>query len=505
MLSITAIVGNAATQILRWERFWGGVRDEKGWGISVSGEYIYVSGRTMSFGAGEDDAVILKYDLSGTLIHDTTWGGSTFDVGHKVHVSDGNVYVAGTTWSFGYQNAFLLKFDSDCNLLWDRLWGYPYYGGYENFFDVFVVGDDVYCVGEAEIGWGNPLLLLQRYDTYGNLQWSSLWGPKGPNVHTSGRGITVSGNDIYVVGWTESTPGPVAPYDALIQKYDTSGNLIWSRTWGGAGGDFAYDVSVLGNDVYVVGYTNSYGVGGDDIFLLKYDSAANLIWYKTWGGIKEDLGYEICISNGHIYVAGTTKSFGAGGYDAVTLKTDLSGNPIWYETWGGTADDEAHSIYVADNEIYVVGDTTSFGSGGKDIFLLKYAEVITATIDIDPDTLNLKSHGQWITAYIELPECYNVEDIDLDSIKLCHHDFWLPAVTDPKYGFVTDPNVYMVDHDGDGYIDRLVKFDRQILIDYLKGQGYGDGDMIELTVTGEATGTRFEGFDTIQVISKGKS
>ncbi len=51
----------------------------------------------------------------------------------------------------------------------------------------------------------------------------------------------------------------------------------------------------------------------------------------------------------------------------------------------------------------------------------------------------------------------------------------------------------------------MVKFDRQILIDYLKGQGYGDRDMIELTVTGEATGTRFEGFDMIQVISKGKS
>ena len=51
----------------------------------------------------------------------------------------------------------------------------------------------------------------------------------------------------------------------------------------------------------------------------------------------------------------------------------------------------------------------------------------------------------------------------------------------------------------------MVKFDRQILIEYLKGPEYGDGDMIELTVTGEATGTRFEGFDTIQVISKEKS
>ena len=56
-----------------------------------------------------------------------------------------------------------------------------------------------------------------------------------------------------------------------------------------------------------------------------------------------------------------------------------------------------------------------------------------------------------------------------------------------------------------GIADLMVKFDRQILIEYLKGQEYGDGDMLELTVTGEEAGIRFEGFDTIQVISKGKS
>jgi len=60
------------------------------------------------------------------------------------------------------------------------------------------------------------------------------------------------------------------------------------------------------------------------------------------------------------------------------------------------------------------------------------------------------------------------------------------------------------DYDDDGIADLTVKFDRQIFIDYLKNQGYGDGDIAELTVTGEATGTRFEGFYTIQVISKGK-
>jgi hypothetical protein len=363
----------AQAQNLQWERFWGGSGDDSGNGIFVSGGNIYVSGSTTSFGAGREDLVVLKCDLSGKVIYDNILGGTSLDIGRKVYVSDSNIYVAGITGSV-WQNAAILKFDSYCNLVWSKFWGCPDYpGGYDNMNDLFVVGDDIYCVGDTEFGWGNPRLFLQRYDTEGDLKWTRFWGPRGYNVHTISRGITVSGSDIYVAGYTERAPGADSPWDALIMRYDTSGDLIWSRTWGGAGHEFAYGISVLGNDVYVVGYTNSYGAGEYDIFLLKYDSAGNLIWYKTWGGSEEDLGYEICISNGHIYVAGTTKSFGASGYDAVTLKTDLSGNPIWYETWGGTAEDIARDLHVLGNEIYVVGDTTSFGSGERDIFLLKRA------------------------------------------------------------------------------------------------------------------------------------
>lgn len=125
---------------------------------------------------------------------------------------------------------------------------------------------------------------------------------------------------------------------------------------------------------------------------------------------------------------------------------------------------------------------------------------VTATVDIDPNTLNLKSNGEFVTAYIELPSGYNVADIDLTTVQLDG----ISAITDPKYSFVTDPSQYLVDHDGDTIMERMVKFDRAIardaltgIIDYDQGVKFYD---ITLKVTGNVAGTPFEGTGTITVI-----
>lgn len=133
--------------------------------------------------------------------------------------------------------------------------------------------------------------------------------------------------------------------------------------------------------------------------------------------------------------------------------------------------------------------------------------LIQATLDIDPDTLNVKSNGQWITAYIELPTGYEVADIDLATVVLTHSDIYQDyAVTDPQYGFVTDPNAYLMDHDGDGIMERMVKFDRIALCNYLAIADLDSGDKfydVPLTVAGQLfDGTPFEGSDTLVVIRK---
>ena len=150
--------------------------------------------------------------------------------------------------------------------------------------------------------------------------------------------------------------------------------------------------------------------------------------------------------------------------------------------------------------VSISGDTAVVGAHGNDdagsnsgsAYVYETETVAIATINIDPDTLNLKSKGKWITCYIELPEGYYVEDIDVSTIELYVGGNLIA-------GAELHPTE-IGDYDDNGISDLMVKFDRQALIDYLKDQGYGDGDMVELRVTGEFAGTPFEGFDTIRVI-----
>ena len=114
------------------------------------------------------------------------------------------------------------------------------------------------------------------------------------------------------------------------------------------------------------------------------------------------------------------------------------------------------------------------------------SESVEADIDINPDTLNMNSKGKWITCYIELPEDYDVDDIDVGSILLEY-------LLEVQHSDVQDAVL-------------MVKFDRQDLIIFLESVvGIIPPDDVPLTVTGELKdGRRFEGSDTIRVIDKGK-
>ena len=121
-----------------------------------------------------------------------------------------------------------------------------------------------------------------------------------------------------------------------------------------------------------------------------------------------------------------------------------------------------------------------------------WSPVISVTIDIDPDTLNLKSKGKWITCYIELPEGYDASDIDVSTVMLNGE---VPAELHPTE---------IGDYDSDGIPDLMVKFNRAILTSHIYHTLGIRHENVTLTITGQLTdGAMFEGSETIEVLFGG--
>ena len=132
--------------------------------------------------------------------------------------------------------------------------------------------------------------------------------------------------------------------DTINKKLSVSGggNTTFVKTWGGTPNDDGQSVQQTSDGGYIVtGSTSSYGAGSDDMFLVKYDSAGTLSWNKTWGGAGYDYGYSIQqTSDGGYIVTGQTTSYGAGSGDMFLVKYTSTGNLSWNKTWGGTGQDK---------------------------------------------------------------------------------------------------------------------------------------------------------------------
>jgi len=150
------------------------------------------------------------------------------------------------------------------------------------------------------------------------------------------------------------------------------------------------------------------------------------------------------------------------GEEGVTVQIDSDGDGVFEQT------------ITADNEFT------------HNEFMLQTA----TTIDFDPETLNLKSKGKYVTVYIELPEEYDIGQIDVSSIRLNGTVSALAKLT--KIG----------DYDEDGIPDLMVKFDRTSVIVLFIGKTVPETYVIE--VTGTWAGVRFKALVTIRVISEGK-
>ncbi len=150
----------------------------------------------------------------------------------------------------------------------------------------------------------------------------------------------------------------------------------FQKTYGGAFDERGFSVNQTTDKGFIIaGYTNSYGAGMNDFYLIKSDSLGNPVWSKTYGGTKDDEAYSVKqTTDGGFIIAGYSNSFGAINYDAYLVKTDAMGDTLWTKTYGGINSDFANSVQqTTDGGFILAGYTTSFVSSpdSGNIYLIK--------------------------------------------------------------------------------------------------------------------------------------
>lgn len=163
-------------------------------------------------------------------------------------------------------------------------------------------------------------------------------------------------------------------FDFYLINMDKDGVILWSKSYGGKRTDLGYSVAQAQDDGFVLaGASQSFGMGGADVLFIKIDPDGEVVWSKTYGGSGWDEAYEVTpTADGGYVLAGRTNSFGSGDGDAYCVKVNSFGDELWSRTYGGVNNEDAQQIkQTADSGFIIVGHTQSFGAGNADVYLVK--------------------------------------------------------------------------------------------------------------------------------------
>ncbi|MCL1811386.1 MAG: hypothetical protein FWG41_04110 [Methanomassiliicoccaceae archaeon] len=440
LISVSAVTASAAGEnsSLLKENF-GGAGNDYFVSIAAASDGFVAVGYSDSFGdgdwtgvegKGDIDATIVKYNNDGQIEWRKNFGGEDIDHFCSVTaVSDGFV-VAGYSYPASFGNgdwtgvkgkgsvdAILVKYDDDGNVVWKKNFG----GAGEDYFSsVTAVQDGFVTAGYSSAssfgngdwggikGSGGFSATLVKYDNDGNIVWKKSFGGSDYDYFMSVAAVPdgvvavgyshIGSNDDYLTGiarfsralalgndWT-GVKGK-GGIDATIVKYDDDGNVVWKKCFGGSDGDYFDSVAAVSDGIVAVGYSlpGSFGngdwagvkgKGGVDAIAVKYNSSGGVVWKKNFGGSGNDQYHSVtAVSDGFIAVGhSSTSSFGNGDWggtggrgsdDAIVVKYDNDGKVVWKKNFGGNGSDRYYSVAQTTKGNIAVGDSfsTSFGNG----------------------------------------------------------------------------------------------------------------------------------------------
>ncbi len=338
--------------------------DEVAWGVDVesAGNIYWAVEEKNQLPFWYYNIFLFKIDSTGEQIWQSLpFGGTYNDIAFVVKVKGQNVYLAGRTDSTlnpDSGDALVLSYNTNNGGL---NWQYSYNpvpdNGYEEIDDLIVQPDGIYLSGWTKGQTTNEDFLIQKISLTGQFVWTNSWDYNNQFDGANGH-MAMDNNFIYTAGNTDLLNG------SLVCFSRTNGAYQWDVTWNGSSNDEALGLTMSSDSMlYVVGYYGS-SQNGSQTCLKKFSRTGQLYWTKIWGGSgTEDSRSLVTDGDSIIYVAGTTSSYGSGGKDIFILKYDSAGTLIDSLIWGGMYDEVAKDVVMHGDYLYITGETQSYGNG----------------------------------------------------------------------------------------------------------------------------------------------
>ncbi|MEP7168962.1 MAG: T9SS type A sorting domain-containing protein [Bacteroidota bacterium] len=315
--------------------------------------------------------LLIAFNTNAEITFQKTFGGTGNEYGNSVQQTfDGGYIIAGYTDYFGAggTDAYLIKTDENGDSLWIKT-----FGGIEDDFGICVqqTSDSGYIlVGSTRINVSSTNVYIFKTNANGDSLWSKSFGGIGEN---GGNSVQQTADGGYIITGYTSYFG-AGSYDIYLIKTDANGDSLWTKTFGGI--SFEYGCSVrqtMDGGYIVVGYSYGFGAGLEDVYLFKTNANGNLLWSKTFGGADNEFGYSVqqTVDSGYI-ITGITKSFAVAAfdYDVYLIKADSNGDILWTKTFGGISGDYGYSVeQTTDGGYIIVGNSNGFG--GVNVYLMK--------------------------------------------------------------------------------------------------------------------------------------
>lgn len=360
---------------------------------TFDGNYCTAGG----IGDNNGDFSLIKLNQNGDTLWTRVYGGNLReDFASFDQTQDSGFILCGATYSFsaGDFDAYVVRTDARGNLLWSKNYGGTTSDG---FSSIRQTADG----GFIAVGTYGGAVTLVKLDNMGAVTWAkTIGGDYGMSVQqTFDKGYIVSGS-----ARATSSFGNI-----LLVKTDSLGAVTWSSIFGGVVGENGACVRQCRDSSYIVtGYTESFGTGTKDIFLLKATQSGGLGWMKTYGGGGFEMGHTVeqTRDNGFIAV-GATQSFGpdsAGLSENVyVIKTDALGNTLWTRAYQGV-NNYGYAVKQTADTGYIIADwragfrITKTDSLGMTACINQGTGTITTTVSPIVTTSTTSGGGKSVTA-----------------------------------------------------------------------------------------------------------